>query len=46
MIIHVRLLQVNTLTCPKKALITPINEHWVSETTEHTQLDWIKSKLK
>lgn len=36
----------NTLTCPKKALITPINEHWVSETTEHTQLDWIKSKLK
>lgn len=36
----------NTLTCPKEALITPINEHWVSETTEHTQLDWIKSKLK
>lgn len=36
----------NTLTCPKKALITPINEHWVSEITEHTQLDWIKSKLK
>ena len=36
----------NTLTCPKEALITPINEHWVSETTEHTQLDWIKNKLK
>ena len=36
----------NTLACPKEALITPINEHWVSETTEHTQLDWIKSKLK
>ncbi len=36
----------NTLTCPKEALITPINEHWVSETTEHTQLDWIRSKLK
>ena len=36
----------NTLTCPTEALITPINEHWVSETTEHTQLDWIKSKLK
>lgn len=36
----------NTLTCPKESLITPINEHWVSETTEHTQLDWIKSKLK
>lgn len=36
----------NVLTCPKKALITPINEHWVSSETEHTQLDWIKDNLK
>ena len=36
----------NVLTCPKDALITPINEHWVSEATEHSQLEWIKSKLK
>ncbi len=36
----------NTLTCPKEALLTPINEHWTSETTERGHLDWILKHLK
>lgn len=36
----------NTLTCPKEALITPINEHWTSEDTERGHLEWIKKHLK
>lgn len=36
----------NTLTCQKESLITPINEHWTSETTERGHMEWIKSKLK
>ena len=35
----------NTLRCPKEALITPINEHWTSDDTEHRQLEWILGKL-
>ncbi len=36
----------NTLTCEKEALITPINEHWTSDTTEYGQMVWIKNHLK
>lgn len=36
----------NTLTCKKEALITPINEHWTSDTTERGHLDWILKHLK
>jgi len=36
----------NTLQCPKEALITPINEHWTSETTERGLLDWIERHLR
>lgn len=36
----------NVITSPKEALITPVNEHWVSTNTRHVQLDWIKSHLK
>ncbi len=36
----------NLLPEPKDALITPINEHWTSQDTEHKQLDWIKKNLK
>lgn len=36
----------NVLTCPKEALITPINEHWTSEDTERGHLDWILNHLK
>ncbi len=36
----------NTLTCPKESLITPINEHWVSEDTRHRQLKWFQNQQK
>ncbi|WP_200975637.1 acetylxylan esterase [Echinicola sp. 20G] len=36
----------NVLKSEKEALITPINEHWVSEKTRRVILKWIKSKLK
>lgn len=36
----------NILTCPKEALITPINEHWTSEETEYGHLKWILNHLK
>jgi len=36
----------NTLTCPKEALITPINEHWTSDATEFGQMKWAKAHLK
>lgn len=35
----------NLLTCPKEALITPINEHWTSEATEEGHLAWILAHL-
>ncbi len=36
----------NTLKCPKESLITPINEHWTSDTTEYGQYEWIMKHLK
>ncbi|MCM1520734.1 MAG: acetylxylan esterase [Lachnoclostridium sp.] len=36
----------NTLTYPKEALITPVNEHWTSRATNVGQMEWIKSHLK
>jgi len=36
----------NALKCKKEALITPINEHWSSDTTKHAVLAWIKTQLK
>lgn len=36
----------NSITAPKEALITPINEHWVSTETRHNQMYWIKDHLK
>lgn len=35
----------NILTCPKEALITPINEHWTSDDTEFGQFEWIRAHL-
>lgn len=35
----------NVLRCPKEALVTPVNEHWVSFDTRHDQLRWIKQHL-
>lgn len=36
----------NVLTSPKEALITPVNEHWVSFDTRYDQLEWIKKQIK
>lgn len=36
----------NILNCEKEALITPVNEHWISLTTRHQILDWIKQNLR
>lgn len=36
----------NTITAKKEALVTPINEHWVSENTSYEQMQWIKKNLK
>ena len=36
----------NTLSCPKEALITPINEHWTTDETERAHCDWILNNLK
>ncbi|MGL4992718.1 MAG: acetylxylan esterase [Bacteroidales bacterium] len=36
----------NVLNCPKEALITPVNEHWTSEETEYSHMEWIKKQLK
>lgn len=33
----------NLITAPKEALITPINEHWTSTTTNYSQMLWLKS---
>lgn len=36
----------NTLKCEKEPFITPINEHWTSETMERQHMEWIKNRLK
>ncbi len=36
----------NTLKCEKEPFITPINEHWTSETMERQHMEWIKERLK
>ena len=34
----------NVITAPKEALLTPVNEHWVSTETRLEQLEWIKRR--
>ncbi len=36
----------NTLNTKKESLVTPVNEHWISLTTRHSILDWIRTHLK
>jgi cephalosporin-C deacetylase-like acetyl esterase len=36
----------NTLSSKKEALITPVNEHWISQTTRHQILEWIKKNTR
>lgn len=35
----------NVMTCPKECLITPVNEHWTSDTTNRGQCDWMLRNL-
>lgn len=35
----------NTLKCHKESLITPVNEHWASETTVYRQCLWLLDNL-
>lgn len=36
----------NTLACPKTAVITPVNEHWTSDTMERQHCQWIAQQLR
>jgi cephalosporin-C deacetylase-like acetyl esterase len=36
----------NVIKADKKALITPVNEHWSSDATKKAILNWIKTQLK
>ena len=36
----------NLITDPKDKLITPINEHWTTETTNYNQMIWLKEHQK
>jgi len=36
----------NVLAGPKESLITPINEHWTTDATDHQQMDWMRKHLK
>ncbi|MCB0545685.1 MAG: acetylxylan esterase, partial [Saprospiraceae bacterium] len=36
----------NALSSKKEALITPVNEHWISLNTRHRILDWIRENLR
>ncbi len=36
----------NLITAPKESLITPINEHWTTETTNYNQMIWLKEHQK
>ena len=36
----------NLITAPKESLITPINEHWTSDSTNHQQMEWLKKHCK
>lgn len=34
----------NVITAPKEALLTPVNEHWVSTETRLEQMEWIRAR--
>ena len=36
----------NLITSQKESLITPVNEHWTSETTNYRQMTWLKEHSK
>ncbi len=36
----------NLLTCPKEAVITPVNEHWSTSEVETGHMEWIRANLR
>ena len=36
----------NLISAPKEPLITPINEHWTTDATNHSQMTWLKGKIE
>ncbi len=36
----------NVMTGPKESLLTPINEHWTSDSTDRLQMEWMKKHMK
>ena len=36
----------NLIKSEKESLITPINEHWTSETTDYDQMEWLKKHIQ
>lgn len=36
----------NLITAPKESLITPVNEHWTSEATNHDQMRWLLRQVR
>lgn len=36
----------NVLTCEKECLLTPVNEHWTSDTTDRSQMEWMQRRCK
>ena len=36
----------NVMTCEKESLLTPINEHWTSDATDRSQMEWMRRKVK
>lgn len=36
----------NVISSPKEALLTPINEHWTTTSTEYGHYEWIKAHCK
>ena len=35
----------NRIAAPKEPLVTPINEHWTSEATNHAQMEWLIGQI-
>ena len=36
----------NVMTCEKESLLTPVNEHWTSDATDRSQMEWMRGRAK
>ena len=36
----------NLIKSEKESLITPINEHWTRDNTDHDQMEWLKKHIQ